>query len=75
MKNVKAIAQFINVVDLVGGPIDLIDAGVFNIDYDSFEEFPQFCSIWNRIEAANECLQSALDDYYDYVEDCAYEEE
>lgn len=75
MKNVKAIAQFINVVDLVGGPIEIIDSDVFNIDIDSLADFPAFCSIWTRIEEANDCLQSALDDYYDYVENCAYEEE
>ena len=75
MKNVKAIAQFINVVDLVGGPTEIIDSDVFNIDLDSLADFPEFCSIWTRIEAANDCLQSALDDYYDYVEGCAYEEE
>lgn len=75
MKNVKAIAQFINVVDLVGGPTEIIDSDVFNIDLDSLADFPEFCSIWTRIETANDCLQSALDDYYDYVEDCAYEEE
>ena len=75
MKNIKAIAQFLNVVDLVGGPVEIIDSEVFNIDLDSLADFPQFCSIWTRIEEANEDLQSALDDYYDYVEDCAYEEE
>lgn len=75
MKNIKAIAQFINVVDLVGGPTEIIDSDVFNIDLDSLADFPEFCSIWTRIEMANDCLQSALDDYYDYVEGCAYEEE
>lgn len=75
MKNVKNIAQFIDVVDLMGGPIEIIDSGVFNIDLDSLADFPQFCSIWSRIESANNFLQDALDDYYDYVESCAYEEE
>lgn len=75
MKNVKAIAQFLNVVDLVGGPVEIIDSEVFNIDLDTLADFPQFCSIWTRIEEANEDLQSALDDYYNYVEDCAFEEE
>ena len=75
MKNIKAIAQFINVVDLVGGPTEIIDSDVFNIDLDSLADFPAFCSIWTRIEEANDYLQSALDDYYDYVENCAYEEE
>lgn len=75
MKNVKAIAQFLNVVDLVGGPVEVIDSEVFNIDLNTLADFPRFCSIWTRIEEANEDLQSALDDYYDYVEDCAFEEE
>lgn len=75
MKNVKAIAQFINVVDLVGGPVEIIDSEVFNIDLDTLADFPEFCSIWTRIEEANEDLQYALGDYYDYVEGCAFEGE